>query len=62
MAFWAEHKPDNSSDLQRYMITINELEARTGYDFFCNFPDNIEEGVEDTLNLQNGTDWPFIAE
>ncbi len=54
MAFWAEHKPDNSSDLQRYMITINELEARTGYDFFCNFPDNIEEGVEGYLEP---TEW-----
>lgn len=50
MAFWAEHKPDNSKDLQRYMITINELEARTGYDFFCNFPDNVEETMEGYLD------------
>ena len=31
------------------MISINELEARTGYDFFCNLPDNIEESMEGML-------------
>lgn len=49
MAFWAEHKNDASTNLQKYMISVNELEARTGYDFFCNLPDNIEETVESTL-------------
>lgn len=49
MAFWAEHKNDNSRDLTPYMITIDELEKRTGYDFFCNLPDNIENAVEKTL-------------
>ena len=49
MAFWAEHKGDNSTDLAPYMISINELEARTGYDFFCNLPDNIEESMEGML-------------
>lgn len=49
MAFWAEHKGDNSTDLTPYMISINELEARTGYDFFCNLPDNIEESMEGML-------------
>lgn len=49
MAFWAEHKADNSTNLQNYMISIDELESRTGYDFFCNLPDNIEETVEKNL-------------
>lgn len=31
-------------------ITIDELENRTGIDFFCNLPDDIEENVEGTLN------------
>ena len=50
VAFWAEHKKDNSSNLTPYMISIDELEARTGYDFFCNLPDNIEQAVEGRLN------------
>lgn len=52
MAFWAEHKPDNSKDLTPYMISVNELESRTGYDFFCNLPDKIEESVEGMVNSE----------
>ena len=50
MAFWAEHKPDNSTNLAPYMITIDELEARTGIDFFCNLPDKVENAVESYLD------------
>lgn len=50
MAFWAEHKADNSKNLKPYMITINELESRTGYDFFCNVPDAQEEKLEGEIN------------
>ncbi len=54
MAFWVEHKEGNSSDLTSHMISIDELEARTGYDFFCNLPDNVELSVEALLNTD---DW-----
>lgn len=50
MAFWAEHKADNSKDLTPYMISIEELERRTGFDFFCNLPDAIEEPMERGLD------------
>lgn len=49
MAFWTEHKTDNSGSLTPYMITIDELEKRTGYDFFCNLPDLQENAVEANL-------------
>ena len=47
-AFWAEHiNADHSNDpLKDYVITIDELEQRTGIDFFCNLPDDIENKVE----------------
>jgi endonuclease G len=50
MAFWAEHlNEDHSNDpLSNYVINIRELERRTGIDFFCNLPDDIEEDVETT--------------
>lgn len=50
MAFWAEHKADKSTNLKPYMISIDKLEELTGYDFFCNLPDYIEEPAEKTLN------------
>ena len=50
LAFWAEHlNEDHSNDaLGNYVINIDELERRTGIDFFCNLPDNIENEVEAT--------------
>ena len=46
MAFWAEHKENSDASLAKYMISIDELETRTGIDFFCNLPDQIENSVE----------------
>ncbi|MCD8281768.1 MAG: DNA/RNA non-specific endonuclease [Prevotella sp.] len=46
IAFWAQHETNDDDRLINYVITIDELEQRTGIDFFCNLPDNIEEGVE----------------
>ena len=47
--FWTEHLnsyvPSNT-DLKQYALSISELEKKTGMDFFCNLPDNIENEVE----------------
>lgn len=34
------------STWRNYAISIDELEKRTGIDFFCNLPDAIEDKVE----------------
>ena len=51
MAYWTEqiNSKCSSTTLSSCMITIDELEARTGIDFFCNLPDDIESVVEGTL-------------
>lgn len=47
MAFWIEHKgTDQGSNLSKFAMSIDELEAKTGIDFFCNLPDDIESQVE----------------
>ena len=46
LAFWVEHKSNSSNDLKRYVVSIDELEQKTGIDFFCNLPDNIENAIE----------------
>lgn len=53
MAFWAENEDVNRSgdNLAKYAITIDELEQKTGIDFFCNLPDDIENEVEAKLAL-----------
>ena len=37
-------------------MSIKDLEAKTGIDFFCNLPDYIEDEVESSYNL---TDWAW---
>ncbi len=49
MAFWAEHKSNYDEDLKKYVISIDELERRTGIDFFYQLPDAIEAQVESNL-------------
>lgn len=51
MAFWIDqyqYRNSDTDDLRPFAITIDELEARTGIDFFCNLPDDIENKVEAT--------------
>ncbi|MCF0244100.1 MAG: DNA/RNA non-specific endonuclease [Bacteroidaceae bacterium] len=52
MAYWFPHgkSADKSSSLEDIMISIDDLELRTGIDFFCNLPDKVEVKVESTLS------------
>lgn len=53
IAFWMENEnADRSNDkLGKYAISVDELERRTGIDFFCNLPDNIENDREARCDL-----------
>ena len=56
IGFWTEHTNTKLSDLpskkpKDYAVSIRELEERTGIDFFCNLPDDIEETVESSYSL-----------
>ena len=53
IGFWLEHlDEDHSNDkLSKYAKSIDQLEALTGIDFFCNVPDETEDKVESTLKL-----------
>ena len=55
MGFWIEHKPSNDKRLAKYAVSIKELERKTGIDFFCNLPDDIENVVEEAA--VNNTLW-----
>ncbi len=50
-ALWTEHLSSNNESAATVIsnrISIDELEQRTGIDFFCNLPDDIEATVEAT--------------
>lgn len=52
MAYWTEqiNSACSGTSLESCIITIDELERRTGLDFFCNLPDDIEAQVEATVD------------
>ena len=51
IGFWVEHKSYGGSPvLSDWAVTIDELESKTGIDFFCNLNDNVENAVESNYN------------
>ena len=60
LGFWIEHKPSYSQaeqkSIKQYAISIDELEQRTGIDFFCNLDDEIEEATEKATDVSA---WSF---
>ena len=49
IAFWSNHD-EPSKTVKSCITTIDDLETKTGIDFFCNLPDDIEEQVESTVD------------
>ena len=45
-AFLIPHKKNLSEDLDNYVVTIDALEKRLGFDFFSELPDSIENQLE----------------
>ena len=60
IAFWFKHENNNGTSLKPYVISIKELEAKTGIDFFCNLPDNIERDVESKAPKQMILTWNIV--
>ncbi len=53
IAFWIEHRKDYVAadvSVSQHAITIDELEVKTGIDFFHNLPDPVESKVEANLD------------
>ena len=60
--YWFEHKNEiwkTSDNLGNYIVNIDELEKKTGIDFFCNLPDKIEKQVQSASVANIKTYWGF---
>ena len=66
IGFWMEHKDynlntSNAVVMQNFrrsaVCTVDDLEQRTGIDFFCNLPDIVEEALESKYDI---TAWPDL--
>lgn len=50
IGFWFEHKDYDNSTYVNYAVSVDEIEARTGFDFFVNLPDTVEATAESNKN------------
>ena len=46
IGFWFEHKEYSNSTYADYAVTVDQIEAWTGFDFFPNLPDTVEVSAE----------------
>ena len=46
VGIWTYHYDASSDKQDEVYMSIDELETRTGIDFFCNLPDDVEATVE----------------
>ena len=60
IGFWFKHENNNGTSLKPYVTSIKEIEEKTGIDFFCNLPDNIERDVESKTLAQMILTWNII--
>lgn len=51
IAFLIPNKPSSKS-FYEYVVSIDEIEAKTGIDFFPNLPDSIEDKMERMIDLK----------
>ncbi len=58
--FWiAQDQNSYSTDLKSYAVTIQALQSKTGIDFFCNLPDDIETEVENVSQAKMESEWTW---
>ena len=58
IAFWMEHTDSpKSTKLVDYALSIDELEEKTGIDFFPSLNDNLENALEATYSTKA---WPGL--
>jgi endonuclease G len=46
VGFWFEHKEYTSGSYSSYAVSVDEIEQKTGMNFFVNLPDAIENDAE----------------
>ena len=50
VGFWFENKIYSGNSYSNYAVSVDEIEELTGFDFFVNLPDTIENTAEKNSN------------
>ena len=46
VGIWLEHKAYKDSDYTQYIVSIDDIESKTGFDLFAGLPEYLEAAVE----------------
>ena len=46
IGFWMDHKAYTNDSYVNYTVSVDQIEQWTGFDFFVNLPDNLENAAE----------------
>lgn len=57
--FYIAQDSHSSTSNKAYAVTIADLQQKTGIDFFCNLPDNIESEVENVSRSKMLSEWTY---
>jgi endonuclease G len=57
--FWIAQDNYSSTALKSYAVTIQTLQNKTGIDFFCNLPNDIENEVENVSQAKMESEWTW---
>ena len=58
IGFWFEHKAYSDQSYTDFIVSVDEIEAKIGFDLFSNLPDAIESSAESaTPNWSDFTSW-----
>ena len=50
IGFWFIHQDYDGKDYTKYAVSVDQIESWTGFDFFVNLPDNVENAAEVNSN------------
>ena len=50
IGFWLEHKQYSNQDYASYAVSVDQIEAWTGFNFFVNLPENLQTTAEKNTN------------
>lgn len=57
IGFWMEHKQYSGNDYVPYAETVDQIEAWTGFNFFVNLPESIQNAAESQTTGNKKNDW-----
>lgn len=50
IGFWFTHEAHTGENWQNFAVSVDEIEQKTGFDFFANLPDGVEASAEANAN------------